>query len=73
MAARQASVRIELEKLPGGLTVLPMERDGELVWLVDPDHMTEQLCADINEALGHIVGDGLWQQRWDDGAQPGIP
>jgi hypothetical protein len=53
-----------VDSLPGGRFVLPVETDGEIVWLVLRGQMTEQLFGEINEYLALITGNGLWSQNW---------
>lgn len=51
--------------LPDGEIVIPLERDGEFVWAVHPDHITPELCEALNRYTSHITRHGLWQQQWD--------
>ncbi|MEU5426930.1 hypothetical protein AB0H73_15180 [Streptomyces olivoreticuli] len=59
--------------LPDGEIVMPMERDGEFVMLVRAGHMSPEAVAAINKQLEHIVGDGLWVQKWDGPCPPPLP
>lgn len=58
------AARFEIrDELPGGRLVYPLIVDGEMVWLVLKGHMTEELCASVNEYLRHIVDSGMWDQQ----------
>jgi hypothetical protein len=43
------------------------ERDGVFVWFIRPPHVTQEAVDQWNRILERIVGDGLWQQRWNQG------
>ncbi|MFC5144226.1 hypothetical protein [Streptomyces aureoversilis] len=62
---KRASARFELsDLLPDGEVIMPLERDGEFVMLVRRGQMTPEVVSEINKRLEHIVGNGLWEQRW---------
>ncbi len=52
---------------------MPLERDGEFVMLVRRGQMTPEAVSEINKHLEHIVGNGLWEQRWDGPCAPPRP
>jgi hypothetical protein len=56
--------------MPTGCDVLPVEKRGELIWFVREGHMSPSVCAEINRALTHIIGTGLWKQDWDGPEEP---
>lgn len=65
-AARAPSVRIAFvpkEKMPDGHIVVPLEAPGTLVWGVLEGEMSEELLAEMNRCLRHIIGSGLWLQN----------
>jgi hypothetical protein len=74
-----ASVRIEVAPhtdMPEGFLVVPIERPGELVWVVREGEMSDALREQINTHLQHITHNGLWEQHFegpDDTAPPGHP
>lgn len=64
-SAATATARFELvDYLPGGRLVFPVERDGEIVWLVLRSEMSEALCANINEYLDYLTRNRSWEQNW---------
>ncbi|MFI9235832.1 hypothetical protein [Streptomyces sp. NPDC053079] len=70
----RATARFELsDLLPDGEVAMPVERAGEFVMLVRRGHMSPEAVAEINKQLEHIVGDGLWEQRWDGPCEPPHP
>lgn len=65
------TARFELsDLLPDGVNEAPMERDGEFVWLIRRGLMAPELIDEMNKRLEHIVGNGLWQQKWDGPCPP---
>lgn len=56
-------------ELPDGRAVAPVETDGSFTWLVAEGHMTKQCLDEMSEYLRHIVTNGKWRQRWDDGPE----
>ncbi len=61
----RANVRFKLsDQLPDGMLHIPLEREGEFLWLIRTGHMTPELITEINKTLEHIIGNGLWEQRW---------
>ncbi|MEV5140309.1 hypothetical protein AB0K71_06130 [Streptomyces syringium] len=70
----RAGARFELsDLLPDGVNQMPMEREGEFVWLVRHGYMRPELVAELNAELGHIVGNGLWEQKWSGPCPPPHP
>jgi len=57
--------RARWELVPTGDVCTPIEREGAFVWLIREGHVSPQAVAQMNRYLQRIVGDGLWQQRWD--------
>jgi len=53
------------ELVPIGDVCTPIEREGGFVWLIREGHVSPQAVIQMNRYLERIVGDGLWQQRWD--------
>ncbi|MFF1417441.1 hypothetical protein [Streptomyces sp. NPDC058280] len=53
--------------LPRGTSCLPLEARGWFIWVIRAGLATPRLCAEMNNHLARIVGDGLWVQRWDGG------
>lgn len=51
--------------LPAGQIALPLEVRGQMVWAVAEGEMTPQARDEINAVLRHLLGSGLWRQRWD--------
>ena len=67
-----ANVRVEVapaSAMPDGCRVVPVEREGELIWVIREGEMSEGLRADLNQILAHIQTTGLWVQNWG-GATP---
>lgn len=67
--AAAASVRVEFAPdgtMPDGRAVVPVEREGEMIWVVRKGEMSETARTEINHALQHIAHSGLWTQRWED-------
>lgn len=61
-------VRVEVapaSAMPEGCRVVPIEREGELIWVIREGEMSEGLRADLNQILAHIQTTGLWVQNWD--------
>ncbi|MFI9200221.1 hypothetical protein [Streptomyces sp. NPDC053048] len=70
----RASARFELsDLLPDGVIEAPMERAGEFVWLIRQGLMAPELIDEMNRRLEHIVGNGLWEQKWDGPSEPPHP
>ncbi len=68
----QTRLRVELEDLPGGMAAMAMERDGELLLLLDHQPTPERLRDDLASVLGHFIDSGL--VGWNGGPQePGLP
>ncbi|MFI2078280.1 hypothetical protein [Streptomyces triculaminicus] len=67
----RATARFELsDLLPDGVNEAPMERAGEFVWLIRRGLMAPELVDEMNKRLEHIVGNGLWVQKWDGPSWP---
>lgn len=67
-SSRTETVRVEIsDQLPDGEPVMPLERDGELIWVFRPGHISPEAVDAINGYLRHIIRDGLWEQEWDGG------
>ncbi|WP_405925479.1 hypothetical protein [Streptomyces sp. NBC_00035] len=63
-----ASAQFDMQfvpSLPEGRAVFPAEREGKFVWLVAEGAMTRQCFQEMKGYLDHIVGSGMWQQKWD--------
>ncbi|MEU7044988.1 hypothetical protein AB0A77_28570 [Streptomyces varsoviensis] len=68
----QAGARVELSPLvPEGEIVVPLEREGDMVWLVRDGHMTPEAVDAMNVHLKNITQNGLWTQQW--GGRPSPP
>lgn len=50
--------------LPGGKVMMPIERDGRLIWLVVKGHVTPQARTEFLADVNHMVRSGLWRQNW---------
>ncbi|WP_125534370.1 hypothetical protein [Streptomyces sp. WAC 06725] len=50
--------------VPEGEIVTLFEREGELIWAFAPGHITNEAVEVANQQLRHLVGHGLWGQRW---------
>lgn len=60
-----ATARFEVvDRLPGGRLVYPVEKEGEIVWLVVRNEMSDALCEGINEYLENITRTRRWTQNW---------
>lgn len=69
--ADTAAVQFQIcDSLPDGILVLPMEKDGELVWLVARGHMSPEAVEAVNRQLRHFTDHGLWQQLWGEDNLP---
>lgn len=61
----RARARFEIsDDLPDGMIVVPVERAGEIVWLVRRGEMTDELIEQVNDTLTHVTRHGLWGQNW---------
>lgn len=61
----RTSARYEFSDLvPEGESVIGMEREGQFVMFVRPGEMSPACMAAINKHLEHLIGNGLWTQRW---------
>jgi hypothetical protein len=58
--------RLRDDQLPEGELCVFVELDGCCFGLIHEDHLTQQLCDEINDYLARLVGDGLWRQHWPD-------
>jgi hypothetical protein len=59
--------RVDMEyvdSLPGGRVILPLEADGDLMWLVVRGHVSPQARREFLRVARHMVQHGLWQPRW---------
>lgn len=66
-AQAQLATTVQYEfvpSLPGGRSVLPVEREGELIFLISLGEMTEQCREELNEYAHHITTKRLWNQNW---------
>ncbi|MGW8374293.1 hypothetical protein [Streptomyces sp. ODS28] len=54
---------------PDGVAVHSADEPGYVVVRVRPGHITDELCRELNELHAHILGTGLWVQRWDPEAE----
>jgi hypothetical protein len=66
-------VRVEIAPqgaMPEGCRVVPIERKGELVWVIREGEMSEGLRVELNQMLAHIQTSGLWVQNWDNETPP---
>ncbi|MFJ5675004.1 hypothetical protein [Streptomyces sp. NPDC093097] len=64
-AQKTPAARFEIsDDLPTGIVLLPIERRGEVLWLVRRGHMTPELCESLNAHLTHITRHGLWEHNW---------
>ena len=59
-----ASFEFAPPEMPMGRTCRPAERKGRFTWYIRPGEMTEQLRVETNAYLDHILGNGLWVQKW---------
>lgn len=51
--------------LPGGRSVIPVEHEGRLTWLIAEGAMTEQCLREMRAYLVHIASRGMWTQNWN--------
>lgn len=58
--------QVSAEVLPSDALAALVEREGALVWLLNEQHASKQLCAEVSEYDRRIGGDGLWRQHWPD-------
>jgi hypothetical protein len=58
--------RLRDDQLPEGELCVFVELEGCCFGLIHEDHLTQQLCDEINDYLARLVGDGLWRQHWPD-------
>ncbi|MGQ4486850.1 hypothetical protein ACN6LM_003865 [Streptomyces sp. SAS_281] len=58
--------QVSADVLPSNALAAPVEREGALVWLLNEQHASKQLCAEISDYGRRIGGDGLWRQHWPD-------
>lgn len=71
-AEKPSTVRYEfVPSLPGGRAVFPVERDGELVFLVSLGEMTAKCRSELNEYAHHLTQTRQWNQNW--GGSTGEP
>ncbi|MFE6225420.1 hypothetical protein [Streptomyces sp. NPDC057854] len=70
---QQASVRVELEELPGGVGLAAAVGEGGLLTLLlNPQATPERIRDDLAGVLGHLTGSGLL--GWTSGPQQlGLP
>lgn len=60
-----ADIAIEVvPRLPGGRALMPVERDGILVWLLVEGHMSQQAQDEWLQAMQCLVGTGMWGQNF---------
>ncbi|MFE1770289.1 hypothetical protein [Streptomyces sp. NPDC059008] len=53
-----------VDELPGGRQVLPLERDGELRWLVLRGAMTEEARDEFAVCFRYLTENRHWVQQW---------
>jgi len=56
------------DDLPDGEVLVPVLTPRGTIMAVARGHMSEELCAELNRALAHLIGNGIWQPG--DGAKP---
>ncbi|MFG2225337.1 hypothetical protein [Streptomyces sp. NPDC048644] len=50
------------DDLPDGMLVLPVERRGEMLWLVRRGHITKEAADALNLVIEHQTQHGLWRR-----------
>ncbi|MEV8396343.1 hypothetical protein [Streptomyces niveus] len=71
-AAKPSTVRYEfVPSLPGGRAIFPIEREGELIFLVCLGEMSAKCRTELNEYAGHLTKTRQWDQNW--GGSSGEP
>ena len=64
-STRPPTVRYEfVPTLPGGRAVFPVERDGELIFLICLGEMTDKCIGELNEYADDLTTTGRWTQNW---------
>lgn len=51
------------QEMPEGAVCFPIERPGEIFWVIREGAISHELLAEMNAHLERIVGDGLWRQQ----------
>lgn len=57
------------DALPDGEILMPIMTPHGTAMAVRPGHMSEELLAELNASLRHLIGTGLWQPG-EEGGQP---
>jgi len=69
----ESPVEVSLEfvdALPGGRSMMPIEREGKFVWLAVHGEIKPRAAQEMVDDLNYMVRTGLWQQAWHP-PQPG--
>ncbi|MEU3507895.1 hypothetical protein ABZ733_08185 [Streptomyces longwoodensis] len=53
-----------VDSLPGDRVVMPLEKHGKFVWLVEEGHISPEAMRQMVADLNHVVRSGLWRQNW---------
>ncbi|WP_326780393.1 hypothetical protein OG481_09615 [Streptomyces longwoodensis] len=53
-----------VDSIPGERVVMPLERRGKWVWLVEKGHVSPEAMQQMVQDLNHVVRSGLWRQNW---------
>lgn len=58
------------DTLPAGRHVVCLEGEGDIRYVIDEEAPLHLVIAEINSIAGHLVHNGIWQQRQGGGAPP---
>lgn len=59
--------RVPAHRLPAGRLCIPVQLDGEHVWLIREDEASEELVSEMSELLTALVRAGVWTRFGVDG------